>query len=201
MGCGNGSNGGNDSMGINSYYDLQNTCPKSPLDLIANASINGTAGSLANSTTYGSETWTDVGTLVTMSSKPTITTLGGDSSQNVADAQQWNFSHLTGNLAATVAIPLRKTIFLRAGTNWQNRITLANSATIQDPQLSFLMNAATRGDKQGTIPVISWSGGSYTVGTFALDVVVKHPGNVRMGFWFISGGAYYMFDMEWIIVK
>jgi hypothetical protein len=188
-------------MRINSYYDLQNMCPKNPLELLAMASINGTTGALANSSTFGSETWTDVGSLLTITSKPTITTLGGDSAQNVADAQQWNFLNLTWNSASTVPIPLRKTIFLRAGTHWSNRITLANTATIQDPQLSFLMNAATRGDKQGTIPVISWAGGSYTAGTFALDVVLKQPGHVRMGFWFISGGAYYMFDMEWFVVS
>lgn len=92
-------------------------------------------------------------------------------------------------------------MFLRAGTEWSNRITLANTVTVQDPELSFLMNAATRGDAQGTIPVISWSGASYTAGTFALDVVVKQPCTTRMGLMFTSGGAYYMFDMEWIIVE
>jgi len=199
MGCCSTSNEVSGISSINSYYDLQNTCPKCPLDFLANAAINGTTGTLAFSNTFGSESSIDVGTLLVISSKPTVTALGSDNQQNVADAAQWNFSHLTWNSASTLAIPVRKTIFLRAGVQWQNRITLANSATIQEPQLSFLMNAATRGDAQGTKPVIAWSG-SFTAGTFALDVVLKKQGQFRMGFWFISGGAYYMFDMEWIAV-
>ena len=199
MSCCSSLNGSNGSPVINSWYDLQNTCPKSPLDLIANAAINGSTGALTNSSSFASETWTDVVSLLTVFAKPTISALGSDNQQNVADAAQWNFTHLTGITASTFAIPLRKTLFLRGGTAWQNRITLANTATIQDPQLSFLMNCATRGDAQGTIPVIAWSG-SFTAGTFALDVVLKQTGNVRMGFMFVSGGTYYMFDMEWIVI-
>jgi hypothetical protein len=199
MGCGNGSNGGNDSMGINSYYDLQNTCPKSPLDLIANASLGGNVGTLVQSTTFNNETWADVGTLVAINSKPTITTLGGDHLQNAADAQQWMFSHLTWNNSSTVPFPLRRTVFLRAGTGWTNRIVLTFPSGIQEAQLSFLNNAATRGDKQGTIPVIGFSG-TFT-SPVALDIVLKQPGNVRMGLWLFNGTNYYMFDMEWIIVE
>ena len=140
MGCGSGCNGANGSSGISSYYDFQNMCPKNPLDLIAMASINGTAGALANSTLFASETWTDVGSVLKVSTKPVVSALGTDNAQKVADAAQWNFIHLTWNSASTVAFPLRRTMFLRAGAEGTNRITLANTVTVQDPELSFLNN-------------------------------------------------------------
>lgn len=199
MSCGNGFKNGDGPSSIESFYDLQNLAPKNPLDLLAMAEFNGTTGTPANSTTYSSETWTDVGSLLVISAEPAVSALGTDNIQNVADAAQWNLAHLTALNSSTVPIPLRRTIFLRAGTTWRNRITLTNSATIQDPQLSFLNNAATRGDMQGTVPVIGWTG-SYTAGTLTLDVVLRQAEKVRMGFWFVSGGAYYMFDMQWFIV-
>lgn len=88
MGCGNGCNGAIASSGISSYYDLQNLCPMNPLDLISMASINGTAGALVNSTLYASETWTDVGSVLKVSTKPVVSALGTDSAQKVADAAQ-----------------------------------------------------------------------------------------------------------------
>ena len=201
MSCGGDLNGSNSLISVTSYYDLLNLCPKNPLDLIASASLNGTVGTLTNSTNFNSETWNDVGGLVVVSTKPNITTLATDSGEKVADAAQWNFSHLTWNSDVALPIPLRRMLFLRAGTEWTNRIGFTFTPTISDVQLSFLGNAATRGDKQGTIPVISWSGGSWT-SAVTLDLVLRQPGIARMGLWLKSSGTvyYYMFDMEWIVV-
>jgi hypothetical protein len=85
-------------------------CPKNPLDLIAMASINGTAGALANSTLFASETWTDVGSVLKVFTKPVVSALGTDSAQKVADAAQWNFTQVDvtpqnnrrGGIAATM---------------------------------------------------------------------------------------------------
>jgi hypothetical protein len=105
------------------------------LDLIAMASINGTAGALANSTLFASETWTDVGSVLKVSTKPVVSALGTDNAQKVADAAQWNFTHLTWNSASTVAFPLRRTMFLRAPMEWSNRITLTNTVTLESPEM------------------------------------------------------------------
>jgi hypothetical protein len=184
---------------INSYYDLQQMCPKNPLDLIAYAAFNGTVGSLVNSTTYNAESWTEAGgATVSIVSEPIVTALGTDSGQQLAYANQDNFSHL--NWLGTVPPPLLRTIFLKAGTTWSNRITINIPSTVTEVQLSFLNNAATRGDAQGTIPVIDFTG-SWSAGSCALDVVLKQPGCVRMGLWVRSGSTYYMFDMEWMIVS
>lgn len=193
MSCGNGS------RQIDSFYGMQNTSPKYPLDLIASASLGGIAGSLANSTNFRDVTWTEINGAVRIDAKPVVTALGTDNLEKVAEAAQWNFSHLTWDSASAVPMPLRRTVFLRAGTEWKNTLYFTFPATITEAQLSFLNNAATRGDAQGTIPVILFSG-SWVGGSIALDVVLLQPGSVRMGLWLKNGSTYYMFDMEWIIV-
>jgi hypothetical protein len=197
-----GSNGCNGPVVINSYYDLFNLCPRNPLEMIANASLNGTVGALTNSTSYASETWADSGAYVAINQKPAVTALGSDNGEKVADAAQWNFLHLTWNSDPGVPLPLQRTIFLRAGTDWNNRIYLTfGSLNINLVQLSFLNNAATRGDKQGTIPVIQFTGPTWTGSGISLDVVIRQPTIVRMGLCLrTTASVFYMFDMEWIVV-
>lgn len=119
--------------------------------------------------------------------------------QNVADADQWN-NRLTAKIDSTVAIPLRKVIFLRGGTSWKMRIPIDfGGSTYTDIQLSFRDNAATRGDAQGTWPVIQF-GGSFT-GVCTLEVVIKTMGRVSIGLRAVTGGTTSMFEMEWMIVQ
>lgn len=79
-------------------------------------------------------------------------------------------------------------------------ISLAfGGVTYNDLQLSFRDNAGTRGDAQGTIPVISWTG-SFT-GNQTLGLVFKQPGKVVLMLRAINAaGDWSAFEME-IIIK
>ncbi len=182
-----------------SWIDLQHAKPVDILNLVADAYIGSTAGAFANSSNYGTPgSWAT--NSFTITSAPTCTALGTDDLALVADAAQWNFQHQTANVASTNAIPLRKVIFLRAGTQWQMTIPVSlGGSTYSDIQLSFLANAATRGDAQGTVPVIQWTG-SFT-GDVSLKVTLKMPGNYQIGLRAVTGGNTSMFEMEWIVVS
>ncbi|PLX31048.1 MAG: hypothetical protein C0600_06700 [Ignavibacteria bacterium] len=138
---------------IRSWIDLKNACPQDPRELIAYAEIGAVAGDFYLSSTYASQTWGT--TPLSINAEPKVTALETDNKQKVADANQWNFSHLTWNDSSSLAVPLRKIVFLRAGTEWENAISFDFGGTaIEEVQISFLNNAATLGDKQGSIPVI-----------------------------------------------
>lgn len=164
------------------------------------ANITGTTTAFALSGTFLRSTWItspfSAGLAV-----PACAALGTDDLQKVADAQQWNFQHLTAKLDATVPPPLKKLLFLRGGVQWKNQITLTlGGATYNDLQLSFRDNAATRGDAQGTIPVISFTGGNLT-GSITLEVVLKQFGRFKMGLRAIDGSSNNsMFEMDWVVV-
>jgi hypothetical protein len=194
----NGNCGGGQS--INSWYGLQQLSPKCPLDLIANAKFGSVQGVLKSSTNFGNPgSWTEVGSNIVIASAPVCIALGTDSQQKVEDAAQWNFSHLTWKGDSSFAPPLRRTIFLRAGDEWLNRIQFTISGmTPTNVQLSFLNNAATRGDAQGTWPVIDFTG---TFVGSTLDFTLLQAGQVRVGMLITNGSTYYMYDMEWIIVR
>ncbi len=82
---------------IESFLDLRQRCPDNPLDLIANALLNGTSGTPENSALFASESWTDfLSSAIYISSAPLVSALGTDSQQKVAEAAQRNFSHLCG---------------------------------------------------------------------------------------------------------
>ena len=145
-------------------------------------------------------TWSEINGAVFVDAFPVVTALGTDDKAKVEEASQWNFNHLTWDDSSAVPIPLRRTMFLRAGTEWKNTLYLTLPATITEAQLGFLNNAATRGDNQGSIPVIRISG-NWVGSGIALDVVLRQTGSVRMGLWLENGSTYYMFDMKWRIVQ
>lgn len=193
-------NSDNGVKSINSWYGLRQLCPKCPLDLVVNAKFGGIQGVLLNSNNfaYPGVAWTEVGNNIVIASKPVCVALGTDSQQKVEDAAQWNFSHLTWNDDSELAPPLRRTIFLRAGDEWINRIPFTISGmTPTNMQLSFLDNAATRGDTQGTWPVIDFTG-SFVGGT--LDVTLLRASVYRMGLLFTNGSTFEMLDMDWLVV-
>lgn len=191
----------NGSENITSWIDWQNQQPQNPLDLIARVKIGGTVGSYVNSTTFSTSTGTIITSPFTYNGTPTCSALGTDSLQRVADADQWNFSHLTRNSSATLAPPLTKVIFLRGGTDWEMSIPINfGGATYNDLQLSFRDNAGTRGDFAGTVPAIMFQG--LFTGSQTLVVTLKSFGHVSIGLRAIDGSANWnMFEMEWIIVR
>lgn len=198
MACSDGPSNGCMASRINSWTDLQQTCPKDPRDLIAYAMIESQVGSFELSSNYiAPGTW--VTSPLEVSDDPTVSALGTDDLQKVADANQWNFQHQTWNSSSALAIPLRKLVFLRAGTMWLNRLPLDLGETpIQEIQISFLSNAGTRGDAQGKVPVIRWSGVSLANQVF-LEVTLKVAGQVQIGIWTYNGTNYQMYEMIWAV--
>jgi hypothetical protein len=196
MGC--GCNNGP----VQSWYDIFQLDPVNPLDLVANAELNNVAGAYANSTNYLSPgTW--VASPAQIQQDPTVTSLATDQTATVAAAQQWNFQHQSADILTTLAPPLRKILFLKAGTSWENniQITLSGGGTYDQFYLSFRDNAGTRGDSQGAVPVIAWTGLALA-GTVTLDVVLRKVGQAVMGLVMHNNtsGDWSMFEMEWIIV-
>jgi hypothetical protein len=107
--------------------------------------------------------------------------------------------HLTRNVASTLPIPLQKVIFLRGGTEWAMTIPLTITGTLTKIELGFRDNAGTRGDSQGSYPVVSWTG-SFT-GNVDLVVTLKQMGNFPMILWGKTGAPVYSTtEQEWIVV-
>jgi len=188
---------------IQSWNDFNNTPPQDPLDLIALATLNAggsTVGTWTLVTNYarpaGSSVW--IASPFTIAGEVTVATNGTDQVQNISDASQWNFDHTTSNVASTLAPPLRKLVFMKAGTQWSNNLPLVLGAgTYTELQLSFLDNAATRGDAQGTIPVIRWAG-SFT-GVVTIDLVLKKSGRFTLGLLGVDNAGtpnYSMFEID-----
>jgi hypothetical protein len=81
----------------------------------------------------------------------------------------------------------------------RDTVIIERASTYTDVQLSFRDNAGTRGDMTGTIPAISFTG-SFT-GVQKLSLTLKTIGVAVMRIRLIhSGGAYSMYESEWIIV-
>lgn len=138
-----------------------------------------------------------------LGNEATVSTLAADSLVTAANAAQWNFSHLTVNAGAVLAPPLRKRVFLRAGTKWENTIPISIGPDVHnDFQLSFLDNAGTRGDYAGTVPVIFFNA-SLSGAANSLVVTLNYTGRAWMGLRSLNTntGNYEMFEMEWIIVR
>lgn len=188
---------------IQSWYDFAHICPKDPMELITDAKLNSVQGVYLDSGTMldpPGGTWT--ANTAQIGTAPVITANGTDSQQKVEDAVMWNFRHLTKSDNTAIAPALEKLIFLRAGRDWTNTIQIDfGGTTYTDIQLTFRNNSATRGDKQGTVPVISFTGSSWT-GTQDLEVILLKPGLVQMGMRLIDNSSnWYYFEMEWNIVR
>ena len=180
-------------LSIHSWYDFEDMTPQDPLDLIAYAALNSDVGVPFNSSVYSTPapfcSW--IATPVVVSSGPTVSTNATDSGMMVQDAVDWSFSHKTANLLTTVAPPLHRLIFIRAGLEWKNVIplNLGASPTFAILELSFLENAASRGDAQGTVPVIRWIAGAPFSGAKNLTLIVKRPGRFTLGLMGINTNA------------
>ena len=103
---------------VQSWLDLANMPPKCPPHLIAYADLGGTAGTVINSSSFVITAGTWSASPFTIVSAPLCVALGSDSLQNVADARQWNFQHLTAKVDVLSPVPLNKLIYLWGGTQW-----------------------------------------------------------------------------------
>ena len=167
---------------VNSWIDFQHITPHDPLGLIEYAEIRLMPGLFLNSSTFlipgGASAppvspplgppppppgtpW--IASPFAYNGLPFCVANETDNQQMVSDAKQWNFLHQTADTSAYLALPLRKIIFLRGGSQWTNVIGLSlGGASYANLQLSFRDNATTRGDYAGTYPVIDFS----NVGTY-----------------------------------
>ncbi|MBE0644274.1 MAG: hypothetical protein IH600_09355 [Bacteroidetes bacterium] len=183
---------------IMSWNDLFRMCPQDPTDLIAYAEIGGVKGDLYLSSSYASQSWS--ASPLAVNGKALVSALETDNQLKVAEADQWNFSHLSWNDSSELPLPLRKIIFVRGGTQWENMLKFDFGGTnIEEVQISFLSNATTRGDKQGTIPVIRWTEGSWS-GNIVLSLVTKKTGIYTLGIWTFDGANYAMFELVLMVV-
>ncbi|MBL7997534.1 MAG: hypothetical protein JNL32_02735 [Candidatus Kapabacteria bacterium] len=209
---------------INSWIDLNKITPQNPMDLISYAELRTVAGFYVNSQNFllpGGLTAPPVSPPFGPPPPPPPTPWAAspfnyngqvicqanesDNQQMVSNARDWNMQHQTVDTSAFAALPIRKIIFLRGGTQWTNVIPLAlGAANYSNLQLSYRDNAATRGDYAGTIPVIEFANvGSPFTGNVNLNVVLNMTGRVSMVIRAIDNsvpGVWSMFEMEWMIV-
>jgi hypothetical protein len=198
-GMSNGSCNGVQPSFIQSWLDLQAMMPKNPLDVLYYAKLGTTEGVPGSSLYFhqpSSGVWRDP--LVSLNGKPTCYAAGTDDVQKVEDALYWTFSHLTwyGDINAPKA--LRKLIFLRGGIEWRMKIPLTFSSEWTNVMLSLRNNAATRGDAQGTVPVIGFAGAFS--GSVELEIAVKTFGQLSMALVGTQSGDTAMYEMEWMVV-
>jgi|GEM_PF-903212 len=232
MPCGcNDTTGTSPAEPILDWNDWQNTPPRSPFTLIAEATLDGADGVFARVLPTG-DPW-GANTMV-FSAEAVCAAMQDDNHQMTADAEQWNFRHQTINLAtlapppppppppvppvppvppippippvpplSPVAPPLQQVAFLRGGHQWRMYIPIDfGTDPLTDLTLTFRDNYATRGDAQGTIPLISLPGGPYT-GLHFLGVTLHYRlGRTLMAL--VGQDATLplrrMFTMEWIVV-
>jgi hypothetical protein len=79
------------------WRELASANLRNPLDIIANATLNGNTGLFLNSTTFATppSIWHAAGSPVALTANPTDAALGSDQQINVANANQWQFKNPT----------------------------------------------------------------------------------------------------------
>ncbi|HYM19863.1 MAG TPA: hypothetical protein VEW28_02550 [Candidatus Kapabacteria bacterium] len=189
---------------IQSWNDLPVAAPIDPRTVVANAFTDATQGVFKRSTTFLQTSWAANPWVFT--GLASCTSLHSDDFLEINDAIQWTFSHQIVNPSSTLAIPMRKVMFMRGGTQWEMDITIDFGAdTYTDIELTLRDNAATSGDalstSLGTMPVISFAG-NFT-GQHSFRVTISQFGRMSMVLLakdITSSPLYSMFEMEWVVV-
>lgn len=134
-----------------------------------------------------------------MVDNPTCLALETDNQLKNAEALQWNMSHLTRSTLTNIPIPLEKVVFLRGGTEWQMQCNLDfGGDAVTNVSLTFRDNYGTRGDAQGTVPVISFPAGSFTNANVVL-LTLRMLGRMSMALVGTVSGNDTMYESEWIV--
>ena len=192
MGC-------NGNTPIRSWNDWPHQCPTDIRDIISYIKIDSTIGEYKNSDTFkpSGETWNT--NTVTYGTNASLKANRSDDNQMNAEATQWNTQSKSLPDDPDIPPALKKVAFIRSGEEWYTTIEIDfGGTTYTDIEISFRNNAATRGDAQGTIPVYSFTGTTWT-GTKTLYVTLKHPGDFILGMRLIDDSSnYYFCEMEWI---
>ena len=197
-------NCGCNSGPVLSWYDLINAAPKNPFNVIAYADMDGTPGTFEYSDIFLNIGGGWVDTPIGVGADGVCKAWETDNIQKVGDALMWSQQHQVTNNASDLAPPLQKMMFLRGGTAWKMEIPLSFGVDIGILELSFLDNAGTRGDSQGTIPVLHFEapGGTWTSGNHLLTVTLKRFGAFSMGLKSEAiSGDHAMMEMDWVVVR
>lgn len=208
---GNGGNNGMQSMNnLNnplsvppqSWSDLPVVQPGDPRSLILYSAIGGIPGIFARSTNFLATVW-GVSPFVFSATNTKVLSLDTTDALSGVDALQWTFAHQMVNVSSTLAPPMRKVAFLRAGRKWNNILEFDMGVlNYSNVQLSFRNNLATSGTflngAAGTVPVISFTG--VFTGVNILQLTLLQPGVYSMVLSGTNGGSSYAFEMEWIVL-
>jgi hypothetical protein len=205
MGC-----GCHDNMSPRSFGDLSQMDPKDPREIIDYVQITSGApipGIWGLSNDYFTPTPPSVwgASPVSLAAFATVTTNHTDDQQMVYNASAYTQANVQSTAFSTgYAPPLRKIVYCRSGIEWRNSIplTFPSSPAIVEVQLSFLDNAATRGDSAGTVPVFTFLSGSFVVAP-SLQIVLKRSGRYSLGLLTIdnnSPAGYGMFELDIVSV-
>ena len=163
---------------IRSWYDLESHSPKNPFDLIAYASFVGIAGTFEYGTEFlGANAAT---TPLSLADGGDVQAWESDNHQMTGDAEMWTMRNKMVNVSTNVPPPLRKLAFVRDGMQWKNTLLVDVAVDLDYILLSFLQNAGTRGDGQGTVPVVKFDG-PIIAGTHPLELTLLQRGLVTLG--------------------
>lgn len=189
---------------LKSWIDLQRLCPRNPLDILAYAKLGDVVAVFQNNEKfYRPDTGGWIASPVTLNGTLTCIANGSDNQEKVENASQWGTEHITVGTDFTQPPTTLRTMFLRAGREWRMKIPLNFGAgNYSDILLSYRMNAATRGDAHGTVPVLAFVTGEPFTGAVDLEVTVLYPGVADMGLVMTNTGTNEssMYEMEWRIV-
>ena len=181
-----------------SWFDFANLPPRNPLELISFASINGITGIPENNAALTDPTLQWTGPANVLPTGPAVCSARGtDNQERVADAAQWNFQHRTWFETANIAYPTQKILVLRGGREWKMTVPLLADCDVQDVLLTYRNNLVTRGDAQGTIPVLRFA--NVNNQQLSLIVTLAGGGIHDMVFITITDNDWFAADAEWHI--
>lgn len=193
MGC-----GCNDP--IRDWDDLENHDPRNPFEVIAYAEFAGVQGTFERSADFlGANAST---TPLSYADGGVVEAWESDNLQMVADAQMWTMQHRMVNVSTSVPPALHKLAFLRGGIAWRCTLLVNVGVDLDYALLSFLENAGTRGDAQGTVPVLRFDGPILS-GQHPLIVTLKRTGSMSIGMKTLATGSgdEAMMEMDWNVVR
>lgn len=173
MGCGC-------NQRITSWYDLQNTEPKNPFEIISYALFDATVGTLLYSTAFIHDGGTWSTSPITVGAASSSSVSAWNTTDDSGSAAQWSAQNQMTNNASDLATPLKSLVFLKAGNQWKNTIPLTFGSACTYLEVSFLDNAGTKGDDEGAVPVIRFEG-PITAAAHILVLTTKMPGEILLG--------------------
>ena len=122
-------------------------------------------------------------------------------------AQNWTYAHgIISTNNANLPASVTKIVFLKAGNRYMTILYLdwAGGVSSTDIQLSLRDNSTVGGNlinSASTVPVIGWSGNTFSGTSRKLIISTIGPGRVNMVLRVIDNTAKWsMFEMDWNIV-